>query len=78
MILGVKLALSLVANLSQSKETLDCMVSLQCDFLEHLVSIPTFTKYFFPLVFESADKDEFRSLNFKNMYSSYYYSKRVE
>jgi hypothetical protein len=76
--LGVKLALSLVANLTQAKETLDCMVSLQCDFLDHLVSIPTFNKYFFPLVFDQAEQEEFRGINFKNMYSSYYYSKRVE
>ena len=75
--LGVKLAFSLVANIKQSKDTLDTMVTLQCDFLDRLLSLPTINKYWFPLVFDP-NQEDFRPLNLKNMYSSYLFSKKAD
>ena len=72
------MAYTLVSNIIQDKSTLDTMVLCHCSFIDDLLSLPTFNKYWVPLVFDHPTSSEFRPINFKHMFSSYYFSKRAD
>jgi hypothetical protein len=71
--LGINTALALLTSVTNSEHTYDLMVSLNCQFVNDLMSLPTINKYFIPLLDGEGEK-----ISIKNMYQAYYYSKKEE
>jgi hypothetical protein len=70
---GLKTSIIMFNNYVQTNKTLEESIALQFDFINEIMSIPSINKYFFPLINGGTFK-----INFKNLYSSYYYSKKVD
>lgn len=77
--IGLRCALAIMSNITQSKVLLDTMVRLQYSFVHHILSLPTINKYLLPLLFPDNHQDDLlRTLNLKNLFQSYFYSKQVD
>lgn len=56
------------------EKTYEMSISLLYGFVNEVFSLPTINKYFMPML----SKPEFQGINFKNLFQSYYFSKKVD
>jgi hypothetical protein len=73
--LALKTSVLIFNSFIQTNKTLDYSISLQYDFMTHIFTTPTINKYLFPLL---DSQDHLYQINFKNLFSSYYFSKQVD